>query len=259
MAWVVEQSVESGITTGNTITLASWTPVAGEIVAVVLGQRNEAISASISGNGQTWNLVADVDNDQGQNGLVMWAAVISSPTTGSITITITGNTTPADAIAARFSFSGSTLALGASASDNGPSSGEGDNANMLVALVTTQADSLIVAGGTHRNADFTVPGGQTGIDINNLYGTAGDATKTSLWYRVATSATSYNLGGSGSLGAATDWVVIAQELKQTPVASGHPAMRRLGRQPHRPIEVGRKSQGGVWYVGSPVPALARAA
>lgn len=219
MGWVVEQSVENGITTGNTITLASWTPVAGEIVVILLGQRNEAISATVSGNGQTWTPIMDVDNDQGQNGIVMWAAVISAPSTGSITVTITGNTTPADAIAARFSYSGSTLSLGASASDNGPSTVEGDNDDMQVALTTTQADSLVVGGATHRSADFTVPGGQTGIDINNLYGSAGDATKTSLWYRVATSVGSYTLGGANSLGAATDWTIGALELKQTPAAA----------------------------------------
>lgn len=222
----MEQSVEAGITTGSTITLTSWTPVAGEIVVIGLAQRNESIAPSVAGNGQTWTQIMDIDNVQGQNGIVMWANVISSPSTGSIEVTITGNTLPATAIAARFSFSGSTLAIGANASDDGPAT---DDDDMLVAITTTLADSLIVAFGTHRSSTFTVPAGQDTIDINNSYGSGGDVTTSSMWSDVATSVTSYTMGGLNDLGSVNDWVIGAIELKQAAPSTAVPnALMMMG-------------------------------
>lgn len=53
------------------------------------------------------------------------------------------------------------------------------------------------------------------------------------------------------------------DITYTPAASGQPAMRRLGRMPFRPVDLGRKSQGGVWAVPSPsvarLPGVARLA
>lgn len=63
-----------------------------------------------------------------------------------------------------------------------------------------------------------------------------------------------------------DWLyngATGRNYTETDTATGHPTMRRLGRAPFRPVEIGRKSQGGVWAVRFPsiarLPGVARLA
>lgn len=53
------------------------------------------------------------------------------------------------------------------------------------------------------------------------------------------------------------------DVVYTPAASGQPTSRRLGRLPFRPVDLGRKTQGGIWAVPSPsvarLPGVARLA
>lgn len=212
MAIALEQTV-TGLDTGSSITLTSWTPGSNELCLLFIAQRNEALAPSVSGNGLTWVEVANIDNTQGQNGVSVWRAMGASPTTGSITVT---NVSGFDvAVACRFSGvdtggTNGSAAVEASGTAAGPAVDD-DDAQVSVTTVTDNA--WAVAALTHRSATFTTPGGQTTVSINNTNGSAGNTTTCSVVRKTITPAGSATLGGANSLSAATDWCGIAVSVK----------------------------------------------
>ncbi|HNT76859.1 MAG TPA: hypothetical protein PKH77_17755, partial [Anaerolineae bacterium] len=214
MTIVAEQTITGSTTSGN-ITLPSWTPGANQLCQLFIAQRNESIAPSVSGNGLTWVEVENVDNTQGQNGVSVWRAMGATPTTGSITVTLSGNSLPAFAVAICFSgvdTSGTngSGAVEASGTAAGPAT---DNADMQVSVTTVTANAWAVAVGTYRNNTFTVPGGQTGLSVGNAAGTGGDTTTCSVWYKSVASPGSTTLGGTGCINSAADWCCIAVSIK----------------------------------------------
>ena len=205
----------SGSGSGTSIVTGSWTPGSNELVLVAVALRNETITPSVSGNGLTFVSVADVDNVQGQNGINLFRAMGSSPTTGAITVTLTGNSTPVFVRAYRFSgvdTSGTngSGAVEASATNTGPNP---DDDDMLQAVTTVTDDAWAVAFGTYRAGVFTVPTGETALNINDTTGSGGDITTLSSWYEVTTTAGSYQLGALNDLNSARDWCMIVVSLK----------------------------------------------
>lgn len=97
-------------------------------------------------------------------------------------------------------------------------------------------------------------------------------TNTSLWFTLNrivadTGVSSSSMGCRGEYriltgtGATSDPTLFAADHASLIVAltedvpAGQPAARRMGRQPFRPVEIGRKSPGGVWM--APAPAVAQ--
>ena len=230
--------------TGNSFTLGSWTPAAGDLVLLAVGQRDESRSVTASGNGITFTQIMDVNNDQGNNGLVLLRGMNTSPASGPITVTVTGNTLPVSAIATRFSGvdtsgtngSGAVEAVGF---DDGPSSAEGDNANMKANLTTQTSGAWAFAAGTHRTRNLTVPSGETGIAVNVSRGAGGDVTNTSTWYESTGGAGTVTVGADNDLSGVTDWVVAAASLK--PAAAGGPTPTPA---PGPTVEVGLVKRAG---------------
>jgi hypothetical protein len=210
MAITLEQTVTGSDASASSFTLSSWTPLSDELVILCVAQRDEANAVTASGNGLTFVSVVDVDNVQGQNGISILRAQISgTPTTGQITVTMTGNGDPAFAVAMRFSgvATGGTNgseAVEASASDTGP---DPDDTDMLASVTTVTANAWALAAGTHRLSTFTVPGGETGISINNSAGAGGNLTSLSVWYQTVASAGATQLGDTGDLFPAYDWTM----------------------------------------------------
>lgn len=254
MAIALEQTV-TGLDTGSSISLTSWTPAANELVLLFVAQRNEALVPSVSGNGLTWVSVATVDGNQGQNGLAVFRAMGASPSTGSISVT---NTSGFDvAVACRFSgvdISGTngSGAIDASATTAGPAVDD-DDATISVTSLTDNAWAVGVF--THRSATFTTPGDQTTISINNTNGTAGNITTCSV-VRVGpvTPAGATTLGGTNSLNAANDWCAVAVAIK--------PAAANLTITPNAAQAASSATQGAI-VLGStsttPSPAQAASA
>lgn len=221
MAIALEQTV-TGLDAGSSITLASWTPAANELVLLFIAQRNEALVPSVSGNGLTWVSVANVDNTQGQNGVAIYRAMGASPSTGSITVT---NTSGFDvAVACRFSGmdiggTNGSAAVEASGTATGPAVDD-DDAQVSVTTVTDNAWALAVF--THRSATFSTPGDQTTVSINNVNGSAGNTTTCSVVRKTITPAGSATLGGANDLSAATDWCAAAVSIKPATAVSVTP-------------------------------------
>jgi len=226
-AIVAEETVTGSTSTGN-VTLTSWTPGANELVLVAVAVRDEtAEPVTVSGNGLTFVEIHNVDNAQGQNGIYLFRAMGASPSTGSITVTITGNASPAFAAATRFSgvdTSGTdgSGAVEATASNPGPP--VTDDADMQVDITTLTNDAWAFAAGTHRNSTFTEPVGETPISTNNLVGSSGEITTLSTWYESVPVAGTVTLGGNGVLNGARDWAVAAVSIKPAGASNSPPTL-----------------------------------
>lgn len=228
MAIVVEETVIGSITSGDSVTLTSWTPGANELILLAVAQRDETISISVSGNGLTWVEILNVNNAQAQCGISLWRTMGASPSTGSITVTVTGNLKPVVCVATRFSgvdTSGTngSGAVEVSASDAGPPAT--DDANMKVNITTLTNNAFAFGCGSHRNQNFTTPTGETTISINNTAGTGGDVTKCSTWYESVPIASTVTVGANGDLAGAIDWAIIAVSIKPAAVGGGSVAFR----------------------------------
>lgn len=213
MAIALEETVTGGLGGTGNYTLTSWTPQANELILVFVFLRNELSSISVFGNDLTFDLVAQVDGEQGQNGMNCYRAMGASPTTGQITVT--GNSLGSNAIAVRLSgvdASGTngSGAVEAFATDDGPVV---DDADMSGTVTTLTDNAWAIMGGTHRSQNFTTPGGQTAIYVNLAHGTSPNQVKSSAVYKVVSPAGAATLGGVGSLGGATDWVSISVSIK----------------------------------------------
>jgi len=220
--------VTGAITSGNTVTLTSWTPQAGEKVLLAICQRDEAIAPSVEGNNLTWTELYDIDNAQGQCGLNLWIGEGASPSSGSITVTVTGNTKPVVCIACRFSGVDEGSPIDSQASYAGPPSVDDDD--MQVDITTVNGNTQVVAAGNSRNRTFTVPGDQTAISVNNSAGSGGDMVYGHMWRKEVGSAGAVTMGGDNCLSAAIDYCIAALGLKEAAAAGGGIGVLRRRRE-----------------------------
>lgn len=206
------------ITTGNSITLGSITPVAGEIVFLWVATRTSTITInSISGNNLTWSQVWTVTNVQGVMKLSCWKGIGASPTTDTPVVNLSSNTKPAAAVAQRFSGHDATTPIPTTATNVGPTV---DDDDMLINITTQYDNSWAIGAGSHRLATYTMP---EGVEIyNNLIaGSGGDECRLSVWYEEVPTAGAVTLGGANSLSSARDWCTGAHELKEAVAAGGN--------------------------------------
>ena len=214
MAIALEQTIEAGVTTGN-ITLPSWTPGSDELVLVAVMQRNETIAPTLSGNGLTFVSVLDINDNQAQCGVVVFRAMGNSPSTGAITVTLTGNTVPAYAIAARFSGvdTGGTNGSAACEATASATTGGTDNGNITVVVTTVTNDAWAYgAVCTHGSGTLTLVD-ETTIDINNSIGSAGDVCTAHAFYQAQPTAGSTTLLGASSFSNNREWAIAAIAIK----------------------------------------------
>lgn len=217
MAISVSQTVTGSAASGNTVTLTSWSPSSWDLILLAVACRDDGsgLVTGVSGNGLIWSLVRSIANDDNESRLRIYRAQGSAPTTGSIVVTLSGNTSPVMCVATRFagcdtSGLNGSAAVETSTYDNGPS---GSNDDMLKSVTTISTNAWAVAFGTHRNTTFTPDAGETSISINNSVGSGSETVTVSEWYEAATSPATVQLGVANDLSASTDWVIIVVSLK----------------------------------------------
>lgn len=203
--------VSATIATGASLVLPSWTPSPDDLVLVAVSQRDESRAVSVAGNGLAWTEIANVDNAQGQGGVSLWLGQGPSPTAGSVTVTVTGNTKPVAVVAQRFSGVSPSTPVEALATAPGP--GVDDN-DLLASVSTATPGALAVAAAWHRGQTLSIPAGETSILGNVLAGSGGDSTRASLWYEgPVASPGPTQLGAADDLSAAGDWAAIVVALR----------------------------------------------
>jgi hypothetical protein len=202
----------------TSLVLPSWTPQSGELLLVGVALRDETIVPSLSGNGLTWTQVADRDNDRLQMGVNLYRASGASPTAGSITISLPGNTLPAYAVAVRLSNVDTTVNQGIEAFATASGGAVTDDANMKVSVTTLTANATALAwGGQRGSATLSLPAGETVINQSSAdCGTSGDRIRGHMWQEVVPTPAATQLGQDNSLSAAVPWAAIAVSVKPVP-------------------------------------------
>lgn len=220
MAIAIEQAITGGADSGN-VTLTSWSPATDELVLVAISARDKNLAApTVAGNGYTFVQVAGQVNVQGTHQIWLFRSMKTSPSSGSITITFSGNGDEVAAQCHRFSgvdTSGTngSGAVEANASDEGP---DPDDDDMLASITTITNDAWAYAMGSHRYGTFTVPGGETAISINHNQGSGGGLQRMSTWYQPVPSAGSTQLGDTADLHTDYDWTMILASIKPASAA-----------------------------------------
>lgn len=212
-------------TTGN-VTLTSWTPVDGEYLLLGIVTRNTSLTPSVAGNGQTWVQLGSspLTNAQGQFEIHMFACVAAAPSTGSIVVTLTGNTQPAACIATRFSGQHATP-IENTATAAGPGV---DDDDMLVSIATSTANAWAVGFGSCRAGVFTVPGDESTIHVNLTAGSGGDLVSAHMWYLPVAAPSTVELGAANDLNSARDWSIYAIALAQATTGTVRNALMMMG-------------------------------
>ncbi len=217
-------AIVGSITSGNTLTMPTWTPGANELCLIAVAQRNESIAPTIAGNGLTWVEILNLDNAQGQCGISVFRAMGASPSSGTPIITATGNLTPIVGVGIRLSgvdTSGTngSGAVEVTASYAGPPVTDDDD--MKVSITPLTSPTWAIGFGTHRAGVFTTPGNQTTISINNSAGIGGDITTCSVFYAALSNTSAFTLGGDNSLNSNRDYAIIGLIIKQAAAAGGN--------------------------------------
>jgi hypothetical protein len=211
----------------TSLTLPSWTPQANELLLVGISMRDETISHSVSGNGLTWTMVADRDNDRGQMGVALYRASGASPTAGSIVISLPGNTLPAYAVAVRMSNVDTAVNQGVEAVATASGGAVTDDANMKVSVTTLTANAIALAwGGQRGSATLSLPAGETIINQSSAdCGTSGDRMRGHMWQETVVTPAATQLGQDNSLNSAHPWAAIAVSIKPVPPTPPQPPGR----------------------------------
>lgn len=215
MSIVIQESVKNSIVSGDSFLLPSWTPQANELVLVQVSMRGQSIVPGLSGNGLTFVEVNRKDDVQGVGRVILFRAMEASPTTGQITVTVTGNTKPVAAIAIRVSGTDTSGSNGSGAIEAIASAEVGsiDNNDLKVDITTLSNGARAVAVSYARLANITLPSGENPIEINYSAGSGGDNICASAWYEDTPTAGTITLGGDNSLSSNREWAVIVVSLK----------------------------------------------
>ena len=214
MAIATAETVSGTATSASSISAASWTPGANDLILVWVACRSTVTVSSVSGNGITFSkVVEDLESPQGQCTLSLWRGMATSPSAGQITATLSGTANAAVMVAHRITGAdtGGTNGSGAIGASAIANTGATDTASPSVSVTTTAANSRVYGGATHRSRTYTVGTGETAISLNTTAGTAGDTTSLSTEYQDAATASSVTI--DGSLDSATDWIQGAVEVK----------------------------------------------
>lgn len=226
--------VTGGVTSGDSSTVGSWTPSSNALCLLFVALRDETNTVTASGNGLTWVEIFNLDNVQNQGGLHVFRAMGSSPTTGSITVTHTGNTLPVSCVAVSFSgvdTSGTngSGAIGNTASDTGP---DPDDDDLQITGTIDASGNWSVAAGWYRNGTLSDPPGtgETTIIVDAAFGTGGSTTNCAAWYDTGNTG-SVTMGDAANLSKALDHIEAFLEVVEASAAAGAapPPRRRIHR------------------------------
>lgn len=225
MAIVIEETVTGSTTSAESFSLTSWTPGSNELILVAVSMRDDSNVPTLSGNGLTFVQHAHHESTRvGVIGIFLFRAMGASPSTGQITVTVTGNSKPVTVVASRFSGVDTTGINGSGALEGSTGTadeGGTDNDDVIVSVTTVTDDALAFACATHRHKSLNDPPdtGETTISLNNSAGTGGDVTSLSTWYEGPVNpAGSTILGASADLSSDEAWAALAVSIK--PAAAG---------------------------------------
>lgn len=208
---MLQQTVTTSVTNQTVAVLPAWNPNPNDLIIIAVAMRNEATIVSAVGNGIVFDTITDIDNVQGQGGLVLLRGMSVAPVSGSITVTLTGNNNPVQISASRFSGARTSGLNGSGAIENivsnpGPVV---DNNDITNAITTSTSGAWVYAAAWYRNRTLATPPGpgESVININLTNGNGGNVTSIATWYEQAPSPGSVTIGSNNNLSADHDWAL----------------------------------------------------
>lgn len=219
---VTQESViaDAGIVSGDTVTTASVSCVAGDLVVVAVDVRDETDTWTVawSGGGAFTQLV-DLNAGRNQGGMTVFWYRASGTVSDTITATSAGNTHPA-------TISGSVWS-GVDDTDLGNYSTAitaGTDSADCTGTITPETDGMVVVAfaGT-RGDNLTLQSGETMIEEGTTYGAGGDRVTVDHFRRDGTfdnGGGAVTVGATGNLSGVCDWRLVMVALRP---ATGGPA------------------------------------
>lgn len=201
-----QQTVTATSSASSTITSPSVTGTAGHVylASIANGASTVRTVVSVSGLGLTWAHVANVTGSENQGRLEVWLGT-GTPSTGTVTATLSGNVDRGALVVARFSGADLTSPVQDFKSAEAP--GTGSN-TWSTAAVTGSTNGLLFAAVNVQDkngASFTNPGTKRSDFASG--------TVVRLATGDGAAASGSNSPSGGMTGGTTDWQTIALTLR----------------------------------------------
>jgi hypothetical protein len=211
------EEVASGGSSGSSTvsTSASVTAVAGDLYLAAVAAKRHTRVTGVSGLGLSWTPVGEQCAGRNQTGIVLYRAHGNPSGSGVVTATLAS--APDNAVIAVSRYSGvaasGTIGSVRSMNSNGVSgacSGGSDSAAYAFDLATTAPGSLVFVAAAMRSKDH-LPGAGSSERAELYQGSSGATAGVSVADRAA--GTPATLSVSGTFSNATDWAVLAAEIR----------------------------------------------
>lgn len=200
----------------GTMVTSSWSPSANNLLLCCIGIRGTSTPSAhvtgVSGNGLTWTKIIDKDDTQNVIGMQIWWAKGPSPTAGAVTLSLSTLTVNIGVHLLSFSNVASSPIGNVASSDVGAT----DTNSASTSVVTTAANSKVLAFLMNRNQTVTIPGGSlfTSILDNKVIDSSGSIGRTGSYLSSEVSASGTTVTPTLTLSSTGDWIVGAVEIKR---------------------------------------------
>lgn len=208
-------SYHSALVPNLSMSTASWSPGADHLLLCCIGIRGtntpENHVTNVTGNGLTWTRIINEDDTQNVISQQIWWAKGPAPTAGAVTLTLNILTVNIGVHLLSFSGVASSPIGNVASADTGAS----DTTPATTSLVTTAANSKVVAFVMNRGQTVSIPGGSifTGILTNQTVDSAGNVGRTSSYISSEVASSGTTVTPSITLSSAGDWCIGAVEIK----------------------------------------------
>jgi len=200
----------------GTFVTSSWSPAANNLLICCVGIRGTSTPAAhvtgVSGNGLTWTKFLERDDTQNAVSFQLWWAKGASPTAGAVTLSLSTLTTNLGVQLLSFS-NVAASPIGNTASND---TGATDTTPATTSLVTSAANSKVVAFITNRSNILSIPGGSifTAILVNQGIDSGGNVGRRSSYISSEVVSSGTTVTPSFNLNSAGDWIIGAVEIKR---------------------------------------------
>lgn len=208
-------SYHSALVPSGTMVTSSWSPGTNHLLFCCIGIRGNSTPAAhvtgVSGNGLTWTKLIDDDDTQNVIGMQIWWAKGASPSAGAVTLALSTLTVNIGVHLLSFSNVAASPIGNFASADTGAT----DTTPATTSLVTSAANSKVVAFVMNRNNTVSIPGGSifSAILANQIVDSSGNTGRTSSYLSSEVTGSGTTVTPSFTLSAAGDWVIGAVEIK----------------------------------------------
>ncbi|MHA2275291.1 MAG: LamG-like jellyroll fold domain-containing protein, partial [Candidatus Kariarchaeaceae archaeon] len=208
--WVAGDSENSATVTTNKSILG----VSNQLYIAAVSVKNYADTTSVSGLGLTWIELEDQPGGRSQTGISVWYAIGQSPTTGTVTATVSSAPKASVIQVFRIANVNPSNPIGDQESantngENGAGSGGVDDTYAYLDIITT-SDDVTVLGLIGQRGRITTAGAGYSVIAENTAGSSGDIAGLTSEYKFVPSAGTVVVNSTFNID--TDWAIVGLEI-----------------------------------------------